>query len=156
MCFLELLVKTSNVRLIILPLTCFLGLTQHSLIVGLELVQFVLCPVQVLFNNPLQALCPYPIPVVIDSIPTGGMDGRILKDKRDCQISMSDFIAQLNPKQTMRIHRQAILKRMYCTKSGDYICVSISERCTTEWSHAKSGDSIRVHFPAMRKGIVSR
>jgi hypothetical protein len=63
------------------------------------------------------------------------MEGRILKDEHDCQISMSDFIAQLHFKQAMRIHRQAMLKGMYC---------------------AKSGDSMRVHFRAMHNGMVSR
>jgi hypothetical protein len=59
---------TRNVLLIIFPLTCLLGLTQDGLKVALKLVLFVLCPVQVLIDNPLQAPGPYPIPVIVDSI----------------------------------------------------------------------------------------
>jgi hypothetical protein len=53
------------VLLIIFPLTSVLALTQDGLKVLLKLVQLVLCPVQVLFDNLLQAPCPFPITVVI-------------------------------------------------------------------------------------------
>jgi hypothetical protein len=53
---------------IIFPHTCLLALTQDGLKVALKLVLFVLCPVQVLIDNPLQAPGPYPIPIVFDSI----------------------------------------------------------------------------------------
>ncbi len=55
MCCLKLLVKINNVLLIIFPLTYALALTQDGLKVFLKLVRFVLCPVQVLFDNPLQS-----------------------------------------------------------------------------------------------------
>jgi hypothetical protein len=41
---------------------------QDSLKNALKLALFVLCPVQVLIDNPLQAPGPYPIPVIVDSI----------------------------------------------------------------------------------------
>jgi hypothetical protein len=63
-----LLAKIRNGLLIIIPLTCFLGLTQDGLKVALKLVLLVLCPVQVLIDNPLQAPGPYPIPIVFNWI----------------------------------------------------------------------------------------
>jgi hypothetical protein len=54
--------------MIIVPITCLLGLTQDGLKVVLKLVLFVLCPVQVLVDIPLQAPGPYPIPVDFDSM----------------------------------------------------------------------------------------
>ncbi len=68
MCCLKLLVKISNVFLIIFPLKCVLALTQDGLKVLLKLVQLVLCSVQVLFDSQLQAPCPFPITVIVHSI----------------------------------------------------------------------------------------
>jgi hypothetical protein len=45
-----------------------LGLTQDGLKVALKLFLFVLCPVQVLIDNPLQAPGPNPIPIVFNWI----------------------------------------------------------------------------------------
>jgi hypothetical protein len=60
-----LLVKVSNILLIIFPLASFLGLTQDGLKVVMKLVLFIFCPVQVLIDNPLQTSGPYPILVVV-------------------------------------------------------------------------------------------
>jgi hypothetical protein len=67
-CVLYQVARSDNGRLIIFPLVCLLILTQDGLKVALKLVPFVLCPVQVLIDNPLQAPGSYPILIVFDSI----------------------------------------------------------------------------------------
>ena len=49
----KLFVEISNMPLVILPLVGFFGLTHDVDVVGVKLVQVVLCPVQMLFHHPL-------------------------------------------------------------------------------------------------------